>query len=139
MRLHVSRGITEETVRHAAQKAGATLEHLSEHGSRKAAHAFEVHLTGASNHRPNSGNYGAGDAYAATWDQWGVFLSALYALDPDMTCWAYKDVGDFNWQTAYRFAYGRPDDMHGDHRWQSRVPYEQECTKCSAVRRFDSR
>ena len=145
MRIH-SDILSRTDVTNAARTALAYFDSLTEHGSRKRDHAFEVKLRGGSNRRPNFYN-GSGD-YAATWDQWGVFFSVLYDRDPNMVCGsAYSDREDFDLKTSGRFAafFGSrdetgnywPADAHGDHTFRySGTPRQQECTKCSAVQRW---
>ena len=49
----------------------------------------------------NSGMYGAdGGRPAATWDEHGVWMAALYELDPGMRIANYADRDDFMRQTA---------------------------------------
>lgn len=108
----------------------------TEHRSRKRARAFEVKLRGESARYPNGGRNGSDD-HTATWDQWGVFLAALFELDPRMTCWAYDGAASFHAKTADRFRDGWPADAHGDHRFEyDGTPGEQRCRKCSAVTRW---
>jgi len=149
MRLHTDT-IELHQVHQAAHVARADIT-ISVHGSRKRDHAFDVKLTGESRRRPNGGS--SNSEYAATWDQWGVFLAHLFAIDPRMTCWAYRDGRDFFTKTAARFgasavsnngedlgfvALGWPEDAHGDHTFRyAGTPYEQRCTKCSAVQRWE--
>lgn len=152
MRLHTDTITTADLLR--AAKAARVQVEFTSHGSRSRHHAFNVKLTGESRRRPNGGNYGAADDYAATWDQWGVFLGILFGVDLDMKCWAYDGADDFNWKTADRFhpyngvdASGKrhvpadlslywPADAHGDHTFQWQYgSSESKCTKCSAVRR----
>jgi len=112
---------------------------FTQHGSRSRDRGFEVRLTGESKRRPNSGTRGAGDDYAATWDQWGVFIAYLFDRDPEMMTQDYADLDEFQFRTNYRFNVEGywPSDAHGDHRFKSYgVPYRQECTKCSAVTRW---
>jgi len=130
MRLHTN--ATESDIRKAGIDARVDFATLSTHGSRKSARAFEVNLTGASSRRPNRGDRGADGAYAATWDQWGVFLAAIFAVDPEMSCWAYTGAEDFHAKTAGRFADGWPEDAHGDHKWEFARARVQSCTRCSA-------
>lgn len=135
MRIHTT--VTEAEVYAAARLARVDLATFARHGSRKSDHAFEVKLEGESRQRPNGGESGAGSGYAATWDQWGVFLAAIFRADPAASCWAYTDEQDFHWQTDDRFALeGFPADAHGDHTWRVGAPYEQACTRCTAVRRW---
>jgi len=151
MRLHTNT-IELHQVHQAAHVARADIT-VSVHGSRKRDHAFEVHLTGESRRRPQGGS--SNGEYAATWDQWGVFLAHLFAIDPTMTCYAYRDAHDYAGKTADRFgapedvmtsegykrefvAYGWPEDAHGDHTFRYVGRHgEQSCTKCSAVQRWE--
>lgn len=141
MRIHTDT-LTLQDLYVAAEKA-RVWPTFTEHNSRKRDHAFEVKLTGLSRRRPNGGNSGAGDDYAATWDQWGVFLGYLYSIDDAMICnGAYVSDADFDYKTAYRFAldYSEPIPfpLDHDHRWKfSGTPREFECVKpgCTAVKR----
>ena len=141
---------------HAAAKLARVDYEVTSHGSRSRGHAFNVKLTGESRRRPNGGNYGADrDDYAATWDQWGVFLAELFARDASLTIpSAYADGEEYARRTADRFgapeavmtsngyverfvAYGWPADAHGDHTFRFQgIPGEQGCTKCSAIQRW---
>jgi hypothetical protein len=130
MRIHTSLEMAE--IQRAASKARVGFTSISQHGSRSHERAFEVILTGSSRRRQNQGN-----DYAATWDEWGIFLGHIFDLDPDAKCWAYKDATDFNFQTNRRFDYGEiPTDMHGDHKFEIGIPYRQKCKNCTAVRRW---
>lgn len=73
------------------------------HGSRKRAQAFEVSLEGLGarhTRKKNSGQYGAGVEYAASWDDWGIWLAALYEIDPQLNATYYQDREDFYARTA---------------------------------------
>lgn len=138
MRIHTS--ATEPDVRAAALVARATIVRLSEHGSRTCERAFEVILEGESSRARNGGRYGTETSNkAATWDQWGVFLAALYRTDPQLVCWAYSGAHEFHMRTAERFLWGKtlqngwPEDAHGDHSWTWDNGMGQ-CRRCSAVR-----
>jgi hypothetical protein len=115
------------------------------HGSRTRSRAFNVTLTGESRRRPNRGTSRDryNPDYAATWDQWGVFLAVLFDRDPDMVTPYYADRDDFNYKTDARFTkIGGgwddfwPADAHGDHSWEYRAPRVRGCRRCSAVQRF---
>ena len=74
--------------------------HIIAKGSRKRDHAFEVTLYVLDKdalHRRfgNSGGYGASDEVAATWDEWGVWMAALYELDPNAIVGWYESYGHF--------------------------------------------
>ena len=71
--------------------AGVNFMTMTRHGSRTHANGFEIqlHANTRNNGRRagNTGSYGAmdaGDGYAATFDEWGWLIAALYAIDPDM-------------------------------------------------------
>ena len=143
MRIHANTLTTSEIYK-AARIARVEIEHLTEHGSRKRAHAFEVKLSGESRRRPNN-NGAHGDVFAATWDQWGVFLACLFDADNKITIpSAYEDRDQFQYRTDARFVkigggwenYW-PNDAHGDHTFRyAGIPYTQQCTKCSATQRW---
>lgn len=150
MRIH-SDTLTNRDLANAATIARVSFDKWEDKGSRKRDHAFEVTLTGESRRRPNSGNVGASDAYAATWDQWGVFLAVLFSIDPAMVTPYYKDATEFHYRTRDRFLPRStrevvdnkivvthwPADAHGDHTFRfDGTPFEQSCTKCSAVQRW---
>lgn len=138
MRFHTDT-LTSKDLWDAARAARVDME-STRHGSRSRAHAFEVRLTGESNRRPNSGTRGAGDDYAATWDQWGVFIAYLFNRDPQMTTRYYADKNEFQYRTDHRFAVEDfwPADAHGDHTFRyAGVPRTQQCTKCSATVRWN--
>lgn len=109
------------------------------HGSRSHRGAFEVSLESTSNSRKNSGKYGAGDEYAATWDEWGVFLARLFNLDANAVMGSvkhptYRNAEHFHAVTGNRFeSLELPEDTHKRHNWQYSVGVT-ECTKCSATR-----
>ena len=109
---------------------------LSEHGSKSKERAFEVQLEsvdkaeGDGRRAGNSGSYGAMsaeyDGYAATFDEWGWLLSAMYRKDIWMVCGSaanpvYEDMDHFNERTGFTYA-GKDmlemlvaGERHGDH------------------------
>ena len=157
MRIH-SDILTNRHLIDAAAVARVDFDQWEDKGSRKRDHAFDVTLTGESRRRPNRGTSADRNhrGYAATWDQWGVFLAALFAIDPNMVTPYYADAEDFAFRTADRFgapetemsaagyadvfkAYGWPADAHGDHRFDyAGTPRQFECKKCTAVQRHYS-
>lgn len=144
MKLHTDT-LTERDFYDAARIARVDFSRLDRKGSRSRDHGFDFTLTGESRRRPNAGT-GPGDHigpddYAATWDQWGVFLSILFDRDPNATCAAYDGADDFHVRTDDRFDNNGnsnvvdywPNDAHGDHRFEyAGVPFQQECSKCTA-------
>lgn len=132
MRLHTN-SLTASDLWAAARIAEVDLE-LTTHGSRSRDHAFNVTLRGNSNRRPNTGRSGSADEFAATWDQWGVFLAELFDRDNTLVAAHYTDADTFHLMTAGRFENGWPEDAHGDHRFEyAGIPYTQKCKKCSAT------
>lgn len=77
---------------------------------RKRTHGYEIHLEGyGTRHtrRRNSGWYGATEAdpvghygYAATWDDHGEWMAALYEIDPLAIIACYLNRDDFYEKTA---------------------------------------
>lgn len=141
MKIHSDK-ITAAHMYDAAHKAGVDFERMDQKGSRSKARAFDFLLTGSSNRRPNSGHRGAtGDVYAATWDEWGMFLAYLFDVDPDAKATYYDNAEDFHWQTAARFHALIPSQQCRDHNWkfQGRAATGSyavyECPKCEAIKR----
>jgi len=156
MRIHTNTIELADVYR--ADVPARTQVNVTVHGSRTHARAFEVSLTGESR-RNNQSNTGK----AATWDQWGVFLSVLFDRDPEMVVGSvkrpvYADRYDFDRKTNGRFGptdtngvrydmnpgttapVGRywPTDAHGDHKFEFEgVRYDSaivhRCTKCTAA------
>ena len=51
----------------------------------------------------NSGINGAGQLWAATYDEWGWFIAELMHRDPGAVFGKYKGLDSFNTQTGYLF------------------------------------
>lgn len=123
MRVH-SDTLTIQAVRDALaheQAQGRIAPHvgfkvLTSHGSRSRARGIEIQLEAQvrdnGRRAGNSGSYGAMrpeyDGYAATYDEWGWLLAALYRIDPRMLCGTpktpvYADAGDFHHKTALSY------------------------------------
>lgn len=84
-----------------------TIHVTGKHGSRKRRQAFEVALRGhgAQHRRAPQGRVtdDPSSEKAATYDDWGRFLAALYSIDPTMIAGPYTSVGDFNFRTEHKF------------------------------------
>lgn len=114
MRIH-SDTLTAAMI-HEAVPSSAYVGKISAHGSRSRAQAFEVNLGGSGR---MGGQWGQTDGQAATWDEWGMFLAALFALDPEMTVpAAYPTREAFTWMTGGRFDTLTPQGQHKTHRWE---------------------
>ncbi len=111
MRIHTS--LNHSDLYDAARAARVGFTTLTEHKSRSHVRAFEIKLTGSSSYRQNFG-----DDYAATWDEWGIFLAVLFERDADIKTPYYRDRNDFHWQTGERFVSLRHSQQHAQHNWQ---------------------
>lgn len=130
MRIHAN-NLTVADIHNAAEHLGIR---VSEHGSRKRNRAFEVALYGSSFRRTQDGS-----GQAATWDEWGDFLAALFDADDSVTVpRIYESPDHFHWATGAR--YMGEYESHSNHKWE----YEGECVtgsysvhkcKCGAIRR----
>lgn len=119
---------------------------VMEHGSRKRKRAFDVALsTDHGTRRRNSSTETTGD-FAASWDEWGMFLAALFALDSEAIMGVYKDASDFTFKTGGHYGDGSkplPVDCP-NHKWELSEPwqpgqqsYERICAKgCGAIQRW---
>ncbi|QDF19191.1 hypothetical protein KNU64_gp87 [Gordonia Phage Lollipop1437] len=103
---------------------------ITTHGSRIRTRALEVQMSGDASRRTNSGNRGAGDDFAATWDQWGLFLAEAFRRDPGMLVGSraypiYDGAAHFHWVTGGRYADlttgthtgWKSNNYHRAHRW----------------------
>ena len=112
--------IEREDIVRAAREAHVDFDRLEEKRSRsRRGIAWDVLLTGSSPRRPN--RRGAGGDYAATWDEWGIFLAALYREDPTMMAGDYYwDADHFHLVTCDRFlgGFNHADQHRTGHRWE---------------------
>jgi hypothetical protein len=112
MKIHTDH-ISYTDLHDALRVAGlsALYAEVSSHGSRSRHHSFNVKLTadagrdrnGKKRRLENSGQYGAGYNFAATYDEWGYWLAELFERDPDMTATYYKSRDDFHAQTGGKY------------------------------------
>lgn len=139
MRLHAD-VLTRQDILDAAKDGPIAFERLTEHGSRSHARAFEVKLSGSGTHK-NDGAYGAQtDVQAATYDEWGIFLGRLYAIDPGMIVGTvkrpiYAGLNDFHYQTGERFDPVRGitwEQQHKKrHKWRTEWDYDEWIRTCN--------
>lgn len=120
MRIHTSlqRSQIRAALDHAIE-SGLVSRHVyfdrfTSHGTRSPhhPHAFEVHLAtpiklpGEKRYRPNSGATGydtVAGLWAATYDEWGHFLNALFVADPTAKAGPYTGAYDFHHRTEDRY------------------------------------
>lgn len=123
----------------AAGMAGVSMEKCDRKGSRSKDHAFNVSLRGNSTRRPNpgtGGRYYDDGEFAATWDEWGMFIHALYVIDPDAMIGQYGNRTVFEDATAMRFETLTAQTACPGHHWKYAGPMIQACTKCDATNNY---
>jgi hypothetical protein len=139
MRIHTD-VLTYADMHNAARDLPEVFVTVTPHGSRKRNHAWELVLSAVPRKGRRNRNTGShGDAFkaAAYWDEWGVVLSWLFSIDPNMTCWAYDGAEDFHHKTDGRFRNVAALEIHPYHKWNSYAPYSQSC-KCGTSRTWTS-
>lgn len=128
--------LTHEDIADATRAGGMRgvyTERESVRGSRSRARSFDITLRGNSTRRPNGGNRGADDGYAATWDEWGMFIQALFEKDPEAIIGQYRSFDDFEMATHGRFESLTAPYAHGNHTWIVNTAGTQECKFCEAA------
>lgn len=140
MRIHIPtpaeidpRNIAYNALR-ACHNAGTVAHHVGfkvltvHRGGPGYAYALEIQFTATARDRGrrhgNSGSYGRGDDYTATYDEWGFFLAALYWMDEGARCApnfkrdtaTYLDASHFHEMTGRTYDPAYPDyvERHGD-------------------------
>lgn len=112
MRIY-SNFLERSDVRKAARIAGVTFTRFDLTAARKRDQRFDVILSGDSPRRQNGG-----EDMAATWDQWGHFLSIVFSVDEHAIAGHYENAEHFHWMTGGRFRdFDRADDHVKGHRW----------------------
>lgn len=134
MKIH-SDVLTYGNVLDATKAAGMTgvYADIIERGSRSRKVGFDVKLTGTSNRNQNPGTSRDRDVEkAATWDEWGMFINALYEIDNDAIVGPYTDQSDFEYKTAGRYESLTAPYAHGNHKWEFVAPRQFQCKFCEA-------
>lgn len=109
---------------------GVWLETCDQHGSRSRARAFNVKLAATPRDgRRRRRNFATrlGDdvnTVAATYDEWGIWIRALFKVDPEAIIGQYKGVDDFHTQTHGRFR-EHPFALEHPSACPGCLPYEQ--------------
>jgi hypothetical protein len=112
MRIHTN--LSESEVRSALYEAGLTGVYMDTRkvfASRKRPNGFDVTLfaepgqdrNGKKRRHKNSGNYGAGYSYAATYDEHGWWMAKLFEKDPEMVLDRYDGAQGFHRMTRYEY------------------------------------
>lgn len=143
MRIH-SDSLSYGDLEGAARRAGVTIVNFHLRGSRSRDHALDVTLSGTGKH---GGQWGNTEYRSATFDEWGLFIQALYRKDPDALIGPYRSAEHFTWIFEGRYAeliqmteLSREQFMCRKHRWENFVKpipgtraRADECAKCGAV------
>lgn len=98
MKIH-SNVIDSHHIIRAAAATGVRFGRFGESGSRSYKRAFDVILTGSSRHKVMHNPH----IVAATYDEWGWFISRLYDIDTDAKIGPYKHSADFAEKTEWKF------------------------------------
>lgn len=112
--------VTYSNIYDAARAAGVSLDVCEEKGSRSRERAYKIVLSGDSPSRQNTNGSDRERNFAASWDQWGVFLAHLFHIDRDAHTGkhGYKSGNHFDYVTSDRFGSGQmPEDYHRRHTW----------------------
>jgi hypothetical protein len=141
MKIHSDK-LTRGDFLDAARRAQVELIDFEECGSRSRAKGFKFSLTGSSPHRRN---FSTGNEPAATWDEWGIFLACLFAVDCESYCGSksYRSEEHFHWCTGNRFRSLTTANQHKRHKWEplGSVPNGTyavaRCEVCGAVQRWE--
>ena len=112
MRIHTKLSLTKTTDALLKMKQAGVIDdgmmflEFDRHGSRSRAHAFEVKIGAypgdVEDSHPTRQVHG-GYYIAPTYDEWGWFLAAVFAADPEAKAGPYTSEKDFQKQTRYRF------------------------------------
>lgn len=141
MRIHTALNEDEMKALLDASGASITFHRLRHFRSKDHEYGWDVVLAGSGS---RGAGYADGTYRAATWDEHGAFLGALFRQDVNarvggVAAPVYDDARDFHWQTTGRFMLYHdkhmPPDAHPRHVW-SRDPGGAWCKRCSAEIQF---
>ena len=122
--------LTEKHFHNATQAAGMSNVYVSQlavKGSRSRKRRIDLKLAGNSNHNQNRGT-----VKAATWDEWGMFINALFEIDPNAIIGQYDGMEMFQEVTDNRFDTLTAPYAHGNHKWISTGANSMACEHCDA-------
>lgn len=129
MKIH-SDTLTWSEIRDATKARGMRgvyVDKLDLKGSRQRKRRWDVTLSGNSSSLQNFG-----ENQAATWDEWGIFIEALFTLDPDAVIGQYESLTDFRRKTGARFRTLEWAQSHRKHTWKPNGDKTSIC-KCGAT------
>ena len=120
----------------AGGMSGVSLIFCDQKGSRSREHAWNFRLDGETSNRSlNFAPDGESWRKAATWDEWGIFLNALFQQDPLAITREYRGLRDFQAATGNRFDELVAAEQCPNHKFRHfGEPHVSECEKgCGAV------
>lgn len=147
MRIH-SDILTHSDINDAANAAGVLVMKNELHKSTSRKKAYDVALSGQGAY---GGAYGTLPYKVALWDEWGIVLAHLFAIDPNAHTGSqgYVSGAHFHWSTDHRYVDMVPTDIHLKHDWLSgprdmiglygNGAYVQRVCRCGAIKRELSR
>ena len=109
----------------AGGMVGVAVKKLEAKGSRSRKRSFDVTLSGT--HK--------GPSYAATWDEWGIFINALFVADPDAIVGMYPSYEAFRDVTYCRFDNATQlltRCTKRNHKWEAAGGEINQCKWCGA-------
>ena len=134
MKIH-SDTLTVEDIHTATREAGmrGVYADVIAKGSRSRKRGFEVKLSGTNTRLQNPGtSRDRSVEQAATWDEWGMFINALYQLDSNAIIGPYRFQQHFDEVTYSRFEALTAPYAHGNHKWENRGDGTSQCKFCEA-------
>lgn len=139
MKIHTNVLVEDDVINacHAAGMRGVYADELDTKGSRSRKRALIVKLVGNSNRAVNPGtsryaDRGADAERAATWDEWGMFINALYQKDPEAIVGDYQSKAHFEAVTRGRYGSLTAPYAHGNHKWEYGTDGVRRCKFCEA-------
>ena len=130
--------LTEKHFHNATQAAGMSNVYVSQlavKGSRSRKRRIDLKLAGNSNHNQNRGTAKVATwetVKAATWDEWGMFINALFEIDPNAIIGQYDGMEMFQEVTDNRFDTLTAPYAHGNHKWINTGANSMACEHCDA-------
>ena len=125
MKIHYNT-LTDQQIWKAAIKAGVIIERFDKSGSATHSAKVDIILSGSG----KRAGFGA-THQSATWDEWGIFLNALFEADSSIMAGPYTSISMFDIVTQYRFQDLNKENQHKRHGWNPNYDCSFSC-ECGA-------